>query len=71
MAKATRIGDTGSGHGCHFPPSPATEGSPGVYVNGIPLGAPRRCLRPARVCALSTTAPSSDPGGHSRFDILG
>ncbi len=37
MPKAIRIGDKGSGHGCHFPPSLATEGSPDVYVNGIPL----------------------------------
>ena len=37
MPKATRIGDTGSGHDCHFPPTPATGGSPDVFVNGIAL----------------------------------
>ena len=32
MPKATRKGDIGSGHGC-FPPSPAIEGSPDVFIN--------------------------------------
>ncbi|NKX74564.1 PAAR domain-containing protein [Tritonibacter mobilis] len=35
MPKATRLGDIGSGHGCHFPPTPSTGASPDVYVNGI------------------------------------
>ncbi|MCF6446161.1 PAAR domain-containing protein [Nereida sp. MMG025] len=34
MPPAHRKGDIGSGHGCHFPPSSATGGSPDVYVNG-------------------------------------
>lgn len=33
MPKAHRRGDIGSGHGCHFPPTPASGGSPDVYVN--------------------------------------
>ncbi|WP_373635576.1 PAAR domain-containing protein [Yoonia sp. SS1-5] len=33
---ATRVGDIGTGHGCHFPPTPATAGSQDVFVNGIP-----------------------------------
>ncbi len=33
---AARLGDIGSGHGCHFPPSPAIQGSPDVLVNSIP-----------------------------------
>jgi len=37
MPPAHRKADIGSGHGCHFPPSPATEGSPNVFVNGRPL----------------------------------
>jgi len=37
MPKATRLGDIGSGHGCHFPPSPSIGASPDVFVNGIPL----------------------------------
>jgi uncharacterized Zn-binding protein involved in type VI secretion len=37
MPAAHRKADIGSGHGCHFPPTPATEGSPDVYVNGRPL----------------------------------
>lgn len=37
MPPAHRRGDLGSGHGCHFPPSPATGGSPDVFVNGRPL----------------------------------
>lgn len=35
MPAATRLGDTGSGHGCHFPPTPATGASGDVFVNGI------------------------------------
>ncbi|RVV96489.1 hypothetical protein EKE94_18495, partial [Mesobaculum littorinae] len=35
MAKATQLGDIGSGHECHFPPTPATGASPDVFVNGI------------------------------------
>jgi uncharacterized Zn-binding protein involved in type VI secretion len=37
MPKATRLGDIGSGHACHFPPTPSIGASPDVYVNGIPL----------------------------------
>ena len=37
MPPAHRKGDIGSGHGCHFPPSAATGGSPNVFVNGKPL----------------------------------
>ena len=37
MPPAHRKGDIGSGHGCHFPPTPATGGSPDVYVNGRAL----------------------------------
>lgn len=37
MPPAHRQGDIGSGHACHFPPTPATGGSPNVYVNGKPL----------------------------------
>ena len=37
MPPAHRRGDIGAGHGCHFPPTPATGGSPNVFVNGRPL----------------------------------
>lgn len=37
MPEAHRKGDIGSAHACHFPPSPATGGSPNVYVNDRPL----------------------------------
>ncbi|MEF2074829.1 PAAR domain-containing protein [Consotaella aegiceratis] len=37
MPAAHRKGDIGSGHSCHFPPTPATGGSPNVFVNGRPL----------------------------------
>jgi len=33
---AARFGDIGSGHGCHFPPSNAVEGSENVIINGRP-----------------------------------
>lgn len=35
MPAATRLGDIGSDHGCHFPPSPAIGASSVVFVNGI------------------------------------
>jgi len=35
MAKAARLGDIGSGHGC-FPPTPVTSGSGNVSTNGMP-----------------------------------
>jgi uncharacterized Zn-binding protein involved in type VI secretion len=37
MPEAHRKGDIGSGHACHFPPTPAIGGSPDVYVNGRAL----------------------------------
>ncbi|MBP1852513.1 PAAR domain-containing protein [Rhizobium halophytocola] len=37
MPPAHRRADIGSAHGCRFPPSPATGGSPDVYVNGRSL----------------------------------
>ena len=33
---AARLGDIGSGHSCHYPPSPAVEGSPNVIINWRP-----------------------------------
>jgi uncharacterized Zn-binding protein involved in type VI secretion len=35
MPKATRLGDICTGHGC-WPPRPNDQGSPDVFVNGIP-----------------------------------
>ena len=35
MPSIVRLGDTGSGHGC-FPPRVNDQGSPNVFVNGIP-----------------------------------
>lgn len=35
MPKATRLGDIGSGHACHFPATPAISASGNVYVEGI------------------------------------
>jgi uncharacterized Zn-binding protein involved in type VI secretion len=37
MPPAHRLGDVGSGHACHFPPTPASGGSPNVFVDGKPL----------------------------------
>jgi len=34
MPRTSRITDLGSGHGC-FPPSPAIEGSPDVFINDL------------------------------------
>ena len=33
---AARLGDIGSDHTCHFPATPAVEGSPNVFINGRP-----------------------------------
>jgi len=33
---AVRLGDIGSGHDCHFPPTAAVEGSSDVFINGQP-----------------------------------
>jgi len=33
---AVRLGDIGSGHGCHYPPTSAIEGSDDVFINGRP-----------------------------------
>lgn len=35
MPAATRLGDIGSGHGCHFPPTPAIGASTDVFVNSV------------------------------------
>lgn len=32
---AARLTDLGSGHACHFPPSPAITGSPNVMINNL------------------------------------
>ena len=36
MPAPTRLDDVGSGHDCHFPPSPAIAGSADVIINGKP-----------------------------------
>lgn len=33
---ATRLGDIGSGHACHFPPTPSIGASPDVNIDGMP-----------------------------------
>jgi len=33
---ALRLGDIGSGHDCHFPPTVATEGSRDIFINDRP-----------------------------------
>lgn len=33
---STRLGDIGSGHACHFSPTPSIEASPDVNIDGIP-----------------------------------
>jgi uncharacterized Zn-binding protein involved in type VI secretion len=32
---AARVTDLGSGHGCHFPPSPALSGSTDIIINNL------------------------------------
>lgn len=33
---AARLSDLGSGHGCHYPPTPSIMGSPNVLINFLP-----------------------------------
>lgn len=33
---STRLGDIGSGHACHFPPTPSIGASDDVNIDGIP-----------------------------------
>jgi len=57
-----RLGDIGSGRGCHFLPTPSIEASPDVNIDGIaavrqgdayaPHACPS-CPAPAHPCALS------------------
>lgn len=37
MPKATRLGDFGSGHACHFPPTPSIQASPDVFVEKVAI----------------------------------
>lgn len=45
MAKAARLGDIGSGHGC-FPPTPIVSGSGNVVINGQPAARQNDSLAP-------------------------
>ena len=54
MPKATRLGDIGSGHACHFPPSSSIAASPDVSVDGIPA-----------VRKGDAYAPHGCPAGHA------
>lgn len=72
MPKATRLGDIGSGHGCHFPPSPSISASPDVDIDGIPAlrqgdaYAPHACL----TCP-APSHPRSLSGGSNSVYING
>lgn len=67
MPPAHRNGDIGSGHGCHYPPTPATGGSGDVIINGKPAmrvgdsyaahGCPT-CPAPAHGRALAAGSPT-------------
>ena len=61
MPAATRIGDIGSGHGCHYPPTPAIEASEDMFVNALGARAARRCLCPARMPCLPCTGTWAQP----------
>jgi uncharacterized Zn-binding protein involved in type VI secretion len=64
---AARLGDIGTGHACHFPPTPAVEGSPNVFINDraavrvgdafAPHGCPS-CPAPAHPRKLSEGSPT-------------
>lgn len=67
MPALTRKGDIGSGHGCHFPPTVAVEGSPDVLIDGKPAlragdayaahGCPS-CPKPSHGRKLSAGSPT-------------
>lgn len=62
MPAITRLGDYCTGHDCH-PPRPSTQGSPDVFVNGIPvhrvgdLWGPHSCDGPPHTSILIQGAP--------------
>ncbi len=67
MPAITRLGDMGSGHACHFPPTPSIEASTNVFVNGkgaVRLGdaygphACTSCPKPSHSRALSAGSPT-------------
>lgn len=72
MPAAPRLGDVGSGHACHFPPTPATGASGDDFFNGI--GAVRQgdAYEPyaCGVCPVSPH-PRSHSGGPGKVFING
>jgi uncharacterized Zn-binding protein involved in type VI secretion len=63
MPPVHRLGDIGTGHGC-FPPRPNNQGSPDVFVNGIPVHRQSdswavHCCPPIPACHSSTLAAGS------------
>lgn len=72
MPAATRKGDIGSGHGCHFPPTPSVQGSPNVFIDGIAAvrvgdayaaHACPSCPAPAHGRALAVGSPTVEING--------
>jgi uncharacterized Zn-binding protein involved in type VI secretion len=68
MPAATRQGDTCTGHGA-FPPRAATEGSPNVYINGLPANRVGDAW--AAHCNSSGCHPSTTASGSSSVFING
>lgn len=73
MPKATRLFDLGSGHDCHFPPTPAIAASPNVFTNSIPAvrQGDAYAPHPCPVCAPLVPHPRSLAQGSSTVFING
>lgn len=65
MPAAHRKGDIGSGHACHFPPTPAIGGSENVYINM------QAAMRAGDAYAPHACAMQCVPGAHPRHLIKG
>ena len=54
---AARMSDMGSGHPCHFPPTPSIQGSPNVLTNNLPQMRIGDAYVPHMICPICKTPP--------------
>ena len=70
MPAVCRLGDMGSGHGC-WPPRPNDQGSPNVFVNGLPAHRQGDHWVSHCCCAIPETHDSSLASGSSTVYVNG
>lgn len=56
---STRLGDVGSGHACHFPPTPSIGASDDVNIDGIPAVRQGDAYAPHALSDMSGPAAST------------